>query len=99
MSQSITCGKCKKYINFVSSGEFIDVDEMCNCSNPTINLAEGAITETGEPLSLANKSGNGYVEQQPTIADYLEANKEMIDKTGRKVVTIASLKKFGGLDD
>lgn len=37
--------------------------------------------------------------QQPTIADYLEANKEMIDKTGCKVVTIASLKKFGGLGD
>lgn len=34
-----------------------------------------------------------------TIADYLEANKEMIDKTGCKVVTIASLRKFGGLDD
>lgn len=37
--------------------------------------------------------------EQPTIADYLEANKEMMDKTGCKVVTIASLKKFGGLDD
>ncbi len=36
-------------------------------------------------------------ESKPTIADYLEANKEMIDKTGCKVVTIASLKKFGGL--
>lgn len=34
---------------------------------------------------------------QPTIADYLEANKEMIDKTGCKVVTIASLREFGGL--
>ncbi len=39
------------------------------------------------------------LEPQPTIADYLEANKEMMDKTGCKVVTIASLKKFGGLDD
>jgi len=40
MSQSITCGKCKKYIKFVSSGGFIDTDEMCNCSKeeskPTI---------------------------------------------------------------
>lgn len=39
------------------------------------------------------------VRAQPTITDYLEANKEMIEKTGCKVVTIASLKKFGGLDD
>lgn len=37
-------------------------------------------------------------ESKPTIADYLQANKEMIDKTGCKVVTIASLKKFGGLE-
>ena len=33
-------------------------------------------------------------ESKPTIADYLEANKEMIEKTRCKVVTIESLKKF-----
>lgn len=62
--------------------------------------------------SCMNCHGNEYVidihdnkwpcsecKPQPTIADYLEANKEMIDKTGCKVVTVASLKKFGGLDD
>ena len=31
---------------------------------------------------------------QPTISDYLEANKEMIEKTRCKVVTIESLKRF-----
>lgn len=33
---------------------------------------------------------------EPTISDYLEANKDMIEKTKCKVVTIESLRKFGG---
>jgi hypothetical protein len=34
------------------------------------------------------------LKSKPTIADYLEANKKMIEKTRCKVVTIESLKKF-----
>jgi len=52
----------------------------------------GAGMETGETWINEHSSWNNRA--QPTIADYLEANKEMIDKTGRKVVTIESLKKF-----
>jgi hypothetical protein len=33
-------------------------------------------------------------EQQPTISDYLEDNKEMIGKTKAKMVSISSLEKF-----
>lgn len=38
------------------------------------------------------------IEQQPTIADYLNANEEMLTKTKSTVVTIGSLRKFAGLE-
>ena len=58
----------------------------------------GAGLESGETWIDENSRWNTRHSEQPTISDYLEANKEMIDKTGCKVVTIASLKKFGGLE-
>ena len=38
------------------------------------------------------------IEQQPTIADYLNANEVMLTKTKATVVTIGSLRKFAGID-
>lgn len=56
----------------------------------------GCSVETGE--TWVDEDSNWNQRAQPTIADYLEANKEMIEKTKCKVVTIESLKKFGGLE-
>lgn len=51
----------------------------------------------GEFNSVESATSDWNKRAQPTIADYLEDNKEMIEKTKCKVVTIESLKRFGGL--
>lgn len=70
-----------------------------DCEKVIQNLVDAGCDEAWSIIKLNNMIqdiDDGL--QQPTIADYLEANKEMIDKTGCKVVTIASLKRFGGLE-